>query len=79
MVRDTKKMQIYDLLKERIESGFYPPGTQLPKEVDLAVELGVSRVTLRPALELEWLVRREKGGGTFARDFNYHVRLLLSA
>ena len=36
-------MQIYDLLKERIESGFYPPGTQLPKEVDLAVELGISR------------------------------------
>ena len=45
MARETKKMQIYDLLKERIESGFYPPGTQLPKEVDLAVELGVSRVT----------------------------------
>ena len=71
MTRNTKKMQIYDLLKGRIESGFYPPGTQLPKEVDLAVELGVSRVTLRPALELlelERLVRREKGFGTFVRD-----------
>ena len=64
-------MQIYDLLKGRIESGFYPPGSQLPKEVDLAVELGVSRVTLRPALELlelERLVRREKGFGTFVRN-----------
>ena len=63
MARDTKKMQIYDLLKERIVSGFYPPGAQLPKEVDLAAELGVSRVTLRPALELlelERLVRRER-------------------
>ena len=71
MARETKKMQIYDLLKGRIESGFYPPGTQLPKEVDLAVELGVSRVTLRPALELlelERLVRREKGFGTFVRE-----------
>ena len=64
-------MQIYDLLKERIVSGFYPPGAQLPKEVDLAAELGVSRVTLRPALELlelERLVRREKGFGTFVRE-----------
>lgn len=81
MVRDTKKMQIYDLLKERIKSGFYSPGTQLPKEVDLAVELGVPRVTLRPALELlelERLVRREKGVGTFVRDFNSkQIRLLV--
>jgi len=85
MARDTKKMQIYDLLKGRIESGFYPPGTQLPKEVDLAVELGVSRVTLRPALELlelERLVRREKGFGTFVReeqDVKNRVMVLFSA
>ena len=78
-------MQIYDLLKGRIESGFYPPGTQLPKEVDLAVELGVSRVTLRPALELlelERLVRREKGFGTFVRkeqDVKNRVMVLFSA
>lgn len=71
MVRDTKKMQIYDLLKERIENGFYPPGSQLPKEVELAEELAVSRVTLRPALELlelEQLIRRVKGLGTFVRE-----------
>ena len=71
MPRDTKKMQIYDLLKERIEGGFYPPGGRLPKEVDLAGELDVSRVTLRSALELlemERLVTRVKGAGTFARD-----------
>ena len=85
MTHDTKKMQIYELLKTRIESGFYPPGTQLPKEVDLAVELGVSRVTLRPALELlelERLVRREKGFGTFVReeqDVKNRVMVLFSS
>lgn len=71
MVRDTKKMQIYDLLKERIESGFYPPGSRLPKEIDLASELKIARITLRPALELlemERLVSRVKGRGTFVRD-----------
>ena len=71
MARDTKKMQIYDLLKERIESGFYPPGSRLPKEVELAAALQVARITLRPALELlemENLITRVKGRGTFVRD-----------
>ena len=70
-MHNTKKMQVYCLLKERIESGFYPPGSRLPKEVDLAAELAVSRVTLRPALdllEIEKLITRIKGIGTFARD-----------
>ena len=71
MTQDTKKKQIYDLLKDRIESGYYPPGCRLPKEVDLAAELKVSRVTLRPALyllEMEKLIRRITRIGTFVRD-----------
>ena len=71
MSPDTKKKQIYELLKERIESGFYPPGFRLPKEVDLSVELNVSRVTLRSALywlEMEKLIRRITRKGTFVRD-----------
>ena len=71
MVQGTKQLKIYQLLKERIESGFYPPGSMLPKEVELAKELKVSRVTLRPALDLlglENLIVRLKGRGTFVRD-----------
>ena len=71
MVQETKQYKIYQLLKERIESGFYPPGSILPKEVELAKELKVSRVTLRPALDLlglENLIVRLKGRGTFVRD-----------
>ena len=71
MVQETKQYKIYQLLKERIESGFYPPGSMLPKEVELAKELKVSRVTLRPALDLlglENLIVRLKGRGTFVRD-----------
>ena len=71
MVRETQKMQIYDLLKERIESGFYSPGSRLPKEIELASELNISRITLRPALELlemEKLISRVKGKGTFVHD-----------
>ena len=71
MSPDTKKKQVYDLLKDRIESGFYPPGFRLPKEVDLALELNVSRGTLRAALywlEMEKPVSRITRKGSFVRD-----------
>ena len=70
-MQETKQMRIYNLLKERIESGFYPPGHLFPDELKLAKELSVSRVTLRPALELlklENLIIRQRGRGTFVRD-----------
>jgi DNA-binding GntR family transcriptional regulator len=41
--------QIIDRLTEAIESGELLPGYRLPPERDLAVELGVSRMTLRQA------------------------------
>ena len=71
MERVVKKTQVYGLLKERIGSGFYPPGSRLPREVELAAELEVARITLRSALELleiEKLITRVKGQGTFVRD-----------
>ena len=45
-----------DLLK-RIQAGEFPVDSLMPKEVDLAHQLGVSRVTLRQALQI-----LEKGG-----------------
>jgi GntR family transcriptional regulator len=60
--------QIQHLLRHRIHSGTYPPGTQIPSEHDLCGELGVSRVTLREALrELvrERLLVKVQGKGTF--------------
>ena len=81
MLSDTKKKQIYDLLKDRIERGYYPPGFRLPKEVDLAAELNVSRVTLRSALywlEMEKLIRRITRKGTFVRDVgNIRIRIMV--
>ena len=60
--------QIQHLLRHRIHSGLYPPGTQIPSEHDLSRELAVSRVTLREALrELvrESLLVKVQGKGTF--------------
>jgi len=39
-------------LRERILTGHYPPGTQLPSESALQGEFGVSRVTIRLALDV---------------------------
>jgi len=49
--------QVSSALLDRIKSGDLAVGTVLPKELDLAKALGVSRVTLRQALEI-----LEKGG-----------------
>jgi GntR family transcriptional regulator len=51
-----------------IEDGAYQPGEQLPSETDLASQLGISRATLREALqnlEQDGFVLRRHGVGTF--------------
>lgn len=59
--------QVEQLLREMIEYPEYKNGGLLPKEVDLAKKLGISRNTLRQAtnkLEYEGLLTRKKGVGT---------------
>lgn len=59
--------QVENLLRELIEQPEYKNGGLLPKEVDLAKRLGISRNTLRQAtnkLEYEGLLIRKKGFGT---------------
>jgi DNA-binding GntR family transcriptional regulator len=51
MLVGTLPEQAAELLRERILSGFYPPGARII-ETDLAQELDVSRNTLRTALQL---------------------------
>src|SRR5947207_8651478 len=42
--------QIANLLSERIDDGYFPAGSLLPPERDLAQQLGVSRTSVREAL-----------------------------
>ena len=63
-------LQLARGLRERIEGGALAPGSALPAERELAARLGVSRATLRQALEVlgeAGLVRRQRGSGTFVR------------
>lgn len=55
-------------LRSLIDSGTYQPGQQLPSQLELAAELGISRATLREALlglEQEGLIILKHGVGTF--------------
>lgn len=62
--------QIYLVLRERLTAGEFEADSALPGELELARNYGVSRVTLRSALDLlveERLIVRQRGRGTFAR------------
>jgi GntR family transcriptional regulator len=60
--------QVQEWLTQRIESGELAGGFRLPSERELTERLGVSRMTLRQALdrlERECLLIRRQGAGTF--------------
>src|SRR5215467_2864404 len=75
--------QLQAVLKAEIESGKWRPDEQLPNEAKLAEIYGVSKITVRQALqELAELgyIRREHGRGTFIarRKFDEGPRELTS-
>lgn len=66
----SKAQRVYLLLRDRIVSGAHPAGTALPGELRLAESYGVSRVTIRRALEAlaaDGLIERRAGSGTVVR------------
>lgn len=63
--------QVSDAIRSLIVSGTYPPHHQLASEPELAVELGVSRGTLRRAISTlidEGLLKQVHGKGTFVTE-----------
>jgi glucokinase len=65
--------QIRCALADEIDNGQWQPGQQLPSESQLALRFGVSKITVRQAIQkLADLgyVRRERGRGTFVSKLN---------
>jgi GntR family transcriptional regulator len=63
--------QLEILLREKILSGAYAQGDQLPTEDVLIAEYGVSRITVRQALSAladDGLIERRQGRGTFIAE-----------
>ncbi len=72
--------QINQIIRERIQSGTYHPGDRLPSESELAGEFGVSRSTLRLAvnsLVSEGVIIRRHGDGTYVNQhaFQFNAQL----
>jgi GntR family transcriptional regulator len=63
--------QLETELRERILSGEWPPGTQIPTEQELGQRYGVSRITVRQAVRNlvdSGYLERGQGRGTFVRE-----------
>lgn len=69
---ETKKHRvIYKYLEEEIRSGRFGPGAQLPTEVEIVREFGVSRPTVARAmrdLQQLGLIERRPGAGSYVRE-----------
>ena len=60
--------RLYEMI---VDEGRYAPGSKLPNENDLSVELGVSRTTLREAISFlaaQEVLEIRRGKGTFVAD-----------
>lgn len=69
-------MQLADELRAQIQDGEMLPGAAVPSEAELALSHGMSRTSVRNALDLlrQWgLVRTAKGSGTFVREVRQPV------
>lgn len=78
-----KHVKVYDRIYEQIRNGVYPAGSQLPSEMALAEQMGVSRMTLRKALSLfieDGIIKNVPGVGHFIcdPDQEHHTKLDLS-
>ena len=65
---ETPSEQIGAIVRGRITSGQYPPGTRLPSTTTLAQEFGVATRTVRKGLAPladEGLIETRPGWGTF--------------
>lgn len=65
---ETHHARLIEALRQNILDGSWPPGFQLPKETDLALSQGVSRMTMNKVLtqlSSEGFLVRRKRSGTF--------------
>ena len=71
--KESLRSQVYVQLKSKLMEGVWKIGEKLPSENELCASFGVSRVTVRAAIQqlgILGLVETKHGGGTFVKDFS---------
>ncbi|MEW6416781.1 MAG: GntR family transcriptional regulator [Nitrospirota bacterium] len=76
-------LQLYEIIKKKIEHNEWPVGSQIPTEEELCKMFNVSRATVRTAilhLVRQGYLRRQSGKGTFVsrRFMSYAMTMLTS-
>src|SRR5699024_145822 len=77
----TKYEMIAGKIRQRIREDIYPVGSLIPDQITLAKEFNVSRMTVKKAmdiLDLEGLILRKRGAGTFVKKTALAERLTAS-
>lgn len=73
VTRNSVSDQVIAQMKKNIEKGNWKPGERLPGEMQLCETFGVSRVTVRNALQKlagEGLIETKVGDGSYVRNFS---------
>ncbi|GEK29478.1 GntR family transcriptional regulator [Furfurilactobacillus siliginis] len=71
-------IQIHNRLRKTVEDGQWQIGDKIPSERELAVQFGVSRMTLRQAVQTlveEGLLERRVGAGTYVANRKVQERM----
>jgi GntR family transcriptional regulator len=78
----TRYYRLYELLSAALQDGTISPDGPLPSEPQLCAQHGISRTTVRRALdrlEREGRIVRRRGSGTYARSQRARPRLCVEA
>lgn len=82
-MRTKRSENVIEIMQKKIDSGEWKPGEKIPSEPELAAAFGVSRTTIREALqEMSYRghINRVHGAGSFVsqRTINYGIDELAS-
>jgi GntR family transcriptional regulator len=75
-------VQLFEMLRERLRSGALKPGDLIPAESELVRTYGVSRITVRAALDQlvkDGYIDRHRGRGSFVRAVAPEARACLTS
>ena len=76
--RVSVRLQVFEQMKNQILKGVWKPGAKIPSENQLTTLFGVSRITVREALQkmiaLE-LLETKHGEGTFVKELTADLRM----